>query len=180
MTFISGFFYLADLGPVKEIAVGDYHLEFGQGLTLWSGIAFNRGSSAVQVKRFAGGIRPNTSTNENRYLRGAALTLGWKQLAITSFYSSNKLDASLDGIENEVTIRSLRTTGLHRTVSEITGKDAVRVQLAGGRFSFNFMNFKIGLTGMYTQLSLALNPPPDLYRTFNFKGKFMDKFWKRF
>lgn len=34
--FLSAFAFVSDVGIIKKAVIGDYHLEFGQGLTLWS------------------------------------------------------------------------------------------------------------------------------------------------
>jgi len=93
--FYSAHFYLADIGILKKVVAGDYHLEFGQGLNLWSGLGFGKSAQGIYVKKYGNGIRPNTSVNENRYFRGAAATIALKSFEITGFYSNNNVDANL-------------------------------------------------------------------------------------
>ena len=80
--FLSAFAFVSDLGIIKKAVIGDYHLEFGQGLTLWSGLTFGASSQACQIRYFGKGIRPNTSANENRFFRGAAITLQKKRFSV--------------------------------------------------------------------------------------------------
>jgi hypothetical protein len=42
--FYSAHAYVSDIGILKKAVIGDYHLEFGQGLTLWTGLAFGKSS----------------------------------------------------------------------------------------------------------------------------------------
>ncbi len=43
--FYSAHLFLSDFGPIKDLAIGDYQARFGQGLTFWTGLGFNRKSS---------------------------------------------------------------------------------------------------------------------------------------
>lgn len=160
-----------NLGLIKQIAIGDYHLLFGQGLTLWTGLSFGKSADAVQLKRFESFIKPNTSTTENGFLRGAAIHLGKNRWSTVFFYSKNKQDATLqtneDGTEY---VSTLLFTGLHRTVLELSKKDIVDVQLFGGRFKYSFNNISVGFTAYNTKLSkdlISRNTPESL---FDFRG----------
>ena len=170
--FYSAHVYVADIGILKEAVIGDYHLEFGQGLTLWTGLAFGKSSESITIKRFARGIRPNTSANENRFFRGAAVTLGLKGFSITGFYSQNKADASIagSGLITEETINSIQETGMHRTINELLSKDAIDIQAYGGRISYKRRFFEIGATAYQTNLSAKLLLDDKLYKLFNFQG----------
>ncbi len=89
--FASVHIFVAEMGVLKKAVLGDFHLEFGQGLTLWSGLSFGKSSEATQIKKYGRGITPNTSVNENRFMRGAALTLGLAGFEISGFYSKNNI-----------------------------------------------------------------------------------------
>jgi hypothetical protein len=160
-----------NLGLIKQIAIGDYHLLFGQGLTFWTGLSFGKSADAVQLKRFESFIKPNTSTTENGFLRGAAIHLGKKRWSTVFFYSKNKQDATLqtneDGTEY---VSTLLFTGLHRTVLELSKKDIVDVQLFGGRFKYSSNYISVGFTAYNTKLSkdlISRNTPENL---FDFRG----------
>ena len=118
--FLSAYAYVSDLGILKKAILGDYHLEFGQGLSLWSGLNFGKSAAACDVKYFGRGIRPSTSVNENHFFRGAAATLGNHDLDLTIFYSDQKVDGNLlpaDSLGNE-SISSLPESGNHRSINE--------------------------------------------------------------
>ncbi|MCF6342760.1 MAG: helix-hairpin-helix domain-containing protein [Bacteroidales bacterium] len=170
--FYSAHAYVSDMGILKEAVIGDYHLEFGQGLTLWTGLAFGKSSEALQVKRFARGIRPNTSVNENRFFRGAAVTIGLKGFLVTGFYSRNKVDAHANStaLITEETISSIQETGLHRTINELLGKDAIEVRAYGGRMAYKKRILELGATAFQTRLSASLLLENDLYKLYNFQG----------
>ncbi len=129
--------YGQNLGLIKQIAIGDYHLLFGQGLTLWTGLSFGKSADVVQLKRFESFIKPNTSSNENGFLRGAAIHLGKARWSTVFFYSKNKQDATLQTSEDGTKyVSSLLYTGLHRTVLEMSKRNSIDIQLFGGRFKY--------------------------------------------
>ncbi|MFA5492482.1 MAG: hypothetical protein WC245_06010, partial [Bacteroidales bacterium] len=66
--FYSAHFFIRNVGPFKAIALGDYNLQLGQGLTMWTGMSFGKTADAVFTKRNATGIKQYTSADENRFL----------------------------------------------------------------------------------------------------------------
>ena len=68
--------YIHNFGLLKTLAIGDYKISFGQGLTMGSGMAFvaNGGSLLRRNKK----ISASKSANETYYLRGIASTLEYK------------------------------------------------------------------------------------------------------
>ena len=65
---------LSDIGRLKRLVVGRYNLQFGQGLTLWTGLKpFNLlGQTPV---RFGSGIRQASAFYEEGYQEGVAATV---------------------------------------------------------------------------------------------------------
>ncbi len=165
---------LKDIGFLKALTVGDYQLEFGQGLTLWSGLSFGKSSDAINLKRFARGVKPNTSANENRYFRGVATTIGIKRFNFSAFYSSHNVDANIvepDTLDNEsVFISSLQESGLHRTPRELKYKKAINIKAFGGNITYKHKRFNIGVTSYYSKLGKNLNKEYQPYNQFDFNG----------
>lgn len=171
--FYSAHLYLADIGFVKKIAVGDYHIEFGQGLNLWSGLSFGKSAQGIFVKKYGRGIRPNTSVNENRFFRGVASTIKIKRLEITGFYSNNNIDANLvetDTLDQPL-ITTIQETGLHRTINELKAKNAINIQAFGSHLNVTGKIFNIGFTGYHTILNKPFLHSEKLYKKFAFTGK---------
>ena len=168
--FFSGHIFVSDLGILKKVVLGDYHLEVGQGLTLWTGLAFGKSAEAMQIKRYGHGIRPNTSRNENRFFRGAAVTLGWKGFSLTGFYSQNNVDANIIGTFEGDALKTIVETGLHRTVKELMNKDVLAVTAYGGRLSYKHKRLEIGATAFRTKLSTSMILGTEIYKQFYFSG----------
>lgn len=174
----SAHFYVQDVGPLKELAVGDYQLQFGQGLVLWSGLAFSKSASAINIARSGRDIHPYRSANENQFLRGAAATIAAGNYNFTVFASQKRMDGNVigpDTAEDEATavFSSLSYSGFHRTPNEMAHKDAISETLAGGRMAYNGSSFRGGITGMWSRFSVPFQPSR-LYNKFGFSG---DEYW---
>lgn len=157
---------------INTLAIGDYQIGFGQGVTMGSGVAFTNGGGSLLRK--AKNIRASKSANEVNYLRGAAATIKLWKFDITAFYSNTKNDANVSAVDSlgePEQISSLQQTGLHRTYGELIDRHAITKQLFGGNMSFKTSNFQIGYTIHRTNLSCGLFPDPRVYNTFYFKGK---------
>ena len=155
--FFSFHFLIHDLKFIKTLALGDYQLSFGQGVTMGSGMAF--AASGGSLLRKSKKIRASKSANETRYLRGVATTFNFKNFDFTVFYSSKKVDSNLN------------SSGLHRTHAELMKRHANTQQLYGGNISYRNANFQIGYTIHKTVFSSEINPDSRLYNTFYFRGK---------
>ncbi len=138
--FTSFHFALKDFGIVKNLVVGDYSLEFGQGLALWSPYGFSKGSDAVfPIKKNGRGIVPYFSTNENNFFRGTAATISSGLFNISAFYSQNKFDANIDPFTKE--ILSMPIDGYHRTETEIAKRKTASEKLIGANLVFSPADF---------------------------------------
>lgn len=170
--FASVFAYAETDGFVKQLALGDYHLEFGQGLTLWSGLAFGKSSEAIQIRKYGRGIRPNTSANENRFFRGAALTVGSGDFRLTTFYSSNKVDSNIERnvVDQDEGVTSIIETGLHRTINELLDKRSLHITAFGAHAAYQANIIQIGLTAYQTNLGTPITTSSEVYKSFNFTG----------
>ena len=171
--FFSFHLYITKFWFLKTLAIGDYKVSFGQGLTMGSGMAFvgNGGSLLRRNKK----ITASKSANEAYYLRGIASTFEYKNFELSIFYSNKKTDANIveyDTIDEiPLKISSLLQSGLHRTYNEILDRKVVRQQLCGLNLSYKISNFQIGYTLHKTYLNSELMPNESIYNSFYFKGK---------
>jgi hypothetical protein len=172
--FYSAFASYTGKGVLKEVVVGDYHAGFGQGLTLWTGLAFGKSSEAISMKRNGGGLKPSTSVNENLYMRGVAATFAMQNLELTAFYSSKKVDANIgetDTLSQEIMyVTSLQETGYHRTNAEMEDKNAIGEKLYGVHLGFRKNLYSLGTTIYKTTLDTPVENSGELYEQFLFSG----------
>ncbi|MEN8811506.1 MAG: hypothetical protein ABF264_09910 [Flavobacteriales bacterium] len=171
--YYSAHFYLKDFGRLKALALGDYHFQVGQGLTLWSGLAFGKSVDVSTVKRNPAGIRQYASADENNFLRGGAATFALtEKIHLSAFYSRKKLDANvtdtLDNVTNEVAFSSLQNSGFHRTQSEYENKDAILETHFGGRIEYISSALRIGANGFASRYGGEFDRKLSFYNQFEF------------
>lgn len=170
--FVSGNIALAKLGKFKKIVIGDYTLQFGQGLTLWSGFSFGKGSDVTTVAKKDLGLRPYTSANEYSFLRGASATINlFKNIDITPFCSFRNLDASQDIDLNGNTVQStINQTGLHRTPTEINNKNTLSQAIYGAVIQYAKNELAFGTIAYHTRFSRDFVTQSATYDKFSFTG----------
>ncbi len=174
--FYSGHISYRDRGFVRALALGDYQIQFGQGLTLWSGLGFGKSAFALNIKKSNPGIRPYTSVDENRFLRGGAFTLGKGRFEFTGFYSSKKIDANIAAsadtadADADLEITSFQLSGFHRTESELFDKDAIQETHYGGYLTYKTSRLRIGAAGLKTEYGASVNRNLSVYNQFEFNA----------
>lgn len=166
--FGSGHLFVKNYGIFKKIVIGDYDLQFGQGMALWSGLGFGKSALLTSIAKSAIGLKPYSSLNEGMFFRGIASTLAWKKIQITPFYSNRKLDASLSA-NGEVT--SISTSGLHRTPTELINRRNLNQIVFGAAIQYSHKSLTVGLTSYHTQFGKRFEPGLDPYNQFDFQGK---------
>jgi hypothetical protein len=176
--FLSAYAYLQNFKFIDKIIIGDYHLEFGQGLTLWSGLSFGKSADAVNIRKFPVGIRPNTSANENRFFRGIAASVKFKSVYLTAFVSSNDVDGNLVPVDvgNYEGISSIIETGLHRTINEILDRNVLNIKTYGGNITYKLSKFSVALTYYKSEFSKQLIKSNELYKLYDFQGQQLSNF----
>lgn len=168
------FYYRPGKGFVKAIALGDYQVNFGQGLTFGSGLASKKSAFVMNVRRNYLPLRPYRSLNENEFMRGAAVTFGKKQLQLVLFGSAKYISTNFnaeDTLQGDDVFSSISLTGLHRTASEASKKHNVFQQIYGGNTRWQFKNGHIGFTHVSAQYNIAFLAGDKPYQQYNFSGK---------
>ena len=155
-------------GFVRKLVLGDYALQFGQGLSMWAGEGFGKGANLGSMAKQDIGLRPYSSVNEALFFRGISAAFALKSIVFTPFYSSRKIDASLS--DSNLEISSLQLSGLHRTQSEILSKNAVLQHVYGANLQYNKRDFNSGILAYHTQFSKPFEPAKSLYQRYNFSG----------
>lgn len=174
--FYSGHLFIKDVGVVKSAALGDFQAQFGQGLVFWSGLAFGKSSDGISIKRNAVGLKPYTSVDENRFLRGGGTTLQFGKFEVTAFGSYKLLDANVSATtdtltEEEENVSSVFSSGFHRTPGELLDRQSISEAIYGGNVSYKGRRLSIGVTAVGYQYSNSIKRSDDLYNIFEFSGK---------
>ena len=178
--FVSAHFVVHEQGRLKTLALGDYQLQFGQGLLLSSGLALGKGAETISTLRRASlGVRPYAALLENTFFRGAAATY---QLAprweATAFASRKNIDANAQLATDSLaqfdeSSSSLLLTGLHRTATELANRQRLAETVGGGHLGYLGPggNLALGFMAVGTHYGTAFQKRPEPYNLYEFRGQ---------
>lgn len=172
--YYSAHFFKKGYGTMRALALGDYELRIGQGLMMWSGFGFGKSVFPLSIRRAGPVLDSYTSNNENRFLRGAGVTLAYGKWQVTPFISYKSIDANVsltDTLEDEViTFSAIDESGLHRTENELLRKDAIKEFMGGFDATWYGNQMQFGVAAIGYQYSAALSPELSPYEYFDFTG----------
>ncbi|HEY5461846.1 MAG TPA: helix-hairpin-helix domain-containing protein [Hanamia sp.] len=171
--FYSAHFFIRNLGTIKSLAIGDFSVNMGQGLTQWQSLAFNKGAEIINAKRQSDVLRPYNSAGEINFNRGVGITLQKNNWETTGFVSYRRVDAgfNVDTLNFDDYVSSLQTSGYHRTNSEIVGK-GVQGQLSfGGNISYSIERFHLGVNAVHYNFEHTITKADYLYNKYSLSGK---------
>jgi len=176
MDYYAGHIMLENLAGIDQIVLGDYSLKSGQGMIFGSGFSPGKGSETIfTTKKKYGGINPYHSTYESKDFSGIAASASLQNATFNVILSSSNRDARLQHgelEEGDAYFESLRTTGLHRTQSQLDTKAQVNEKNAGINVDWNIMEGKMnaGINMLYTRFNKKLEPKQSIYATGTFGG----------
>ena len=171
--FYSAHLFARKIGIIKSLALGDFTVNLGQGLTQWQSLAFKKSVDVINIKREADVLRPYNSAGEINFHRGAGITLGKDNWAFTLFGSYKNIDANFVADTSQTQddfISSLQTSGFHRTKSEVADKGIQRQLAFGGNFSYQFKRLHLGINGIHYNFKYPLIKSADPYNKFALTG----------
>ncbi len=159
---------LQDNGRLKNLIIGDYSVAFGQGLLLWSGGAFGKGSEVIRTpNKNERGISPFTSAQEMIGFRGVAATYG-NRLQLTGFYSNRQRTASeID----DTYVRFPTQSGFHRTLNEQERRLNLNQETFGGRIRLQVPFGFIGVSGFHNRFDRPVQSGTLPWQINNFEGQ---------
>ena len=171
--FYSAHLFARNIGIIKLLALGDFTVNMGQGLTQWQSLAFKKSSDVTNVKRQLAVLRPYNSAGEINFHRGIGVTLAKNNFELTGFASYKNIDANfvMDTLNSDDFVSSFQTSGLHRTKTEIADKGVQKQFAFGGNIAFNRNNFHLGLNTIQYRFKLPIQKAADPYNLYAFSGK---------
>jgi len=178
--YVSAHFLVQERGRLKTLALGDYQLQFGQGLLLSSGLGVGKGAETITtLRRSSVGVRAYSSLLENTFFRGAAATYQVTPTVQVSAFASHKnvdanLQQALDSLAQFDEFTSgLLYTGFHRTASEIANRHQLAETMGGGNVGYTSRNgnLSVGATAVFTHYGTPLLKRPEVYNKFEFSGR---------
>jgi hypothetical protein len=171
LDFLSYHIQLQNKGKIKNLILGDFQAQFGQGLMLGGAFGLGKGSESVSTTRKSNlGFLPYTSVNESRYLRGGALALTpVKDINVSIFGSATKRDASSEALDS-VTVTSFHTSGFHRTPAELQSRKKVNELNYGLVMHLQKSKLDAGVIFNVTKFSIPVKRKSNPYNQFAFQG----------
>lgn len=171
--FYSFHFFVRRTGIIKSLAIGDFTVNLGQGLTQWQNLAFKKSAEVLNIKREADVLRPYNSAGEINFHRGIGITISKRTWQLTVFASYKKIDANFvaDTLQNhDDHVSSLQASGYHRTKSETDDKGAQRQLALGGNLSYRYKRLHIGINAVRYTFKLPLVKSTEPYNKYSLSG----------
>ncbi len=170
--FYSFHFFARKLGIIQSLAIGDFTINFGQGLTQWQALAFKKGADALNIKRQSAALLPYTSSGEFNFNRGAAITIKKQKFEATAFLSVRKLSANFvaDTVNNEDFVSSFLNSGYHRTPNENADRNDLTQTSFGANAAYRTKRLHFGINGIYYHFSIPVQKRNEPYNLFAISG----------
>ncbi|MBR1468889.1 MAG: helix-hairpin-helix domain-containing protein [Prevotella sp.] len=145
------------LGRLKNITIGHYRLNFGQGLVINNDFSFGKLIALTTADRNQSIVRGHSSRSEFNYLQGAAAVVALtSDLDLTAFVSYRNIDVTPN--DDNLSIRTILTSGYHRTNSEMQRRRNASEFVGGGRFAFRRHRWNAATTVVYDAFNKPLKP----------------------
>ncbi|MEO8470742.1 MAG: helix-hairpin-helix domain-containing protein [Chryseolinea sp.] len=162
---------LQNKGRLKNLIVGDYQAQFGQGLMIGGIFGTGKGSETITaVRRSNVGFLPYTSSYESGNLNGIAGTYQLTPtITISSFYSHCLRDGATSDTTDYIT--NLQATGLHRTKRELENRKQISNNNWGIVAAFSKKGLEGGLMFNHFDFGRAIDPVLSVYNQFSFRGR---------
>jgi hypothetical protein len=127
------------------IILGDYTVEFGKGLLIWTPYRQIQTDNVSSPQMgFGTGIHEHSGTSESLFLRGVALGFNYNYFHLDFFTSSRSIDASLDS--TGALISYIDLSGYHRTATELSRQSSAKENITGGILSVtNYHSYELKL-----------------------------------
>lgn len=172
--YVSPFFLVHSHRFFSTVAVGNYRLRTGMGLVVNNNTTFGKTSWASTVSNTRNEIRAHSSRQSSKFFQGVAADMRLSdKLHLITFVSSRTIDATLSKDSTE--IRTILTSGYHRTPTEMSHKGIARQTAMGANISYDQHRFHFGATAVASFLSRRLQPDTSaIYRKYLPAGK---QFW---
>ena len=173
LAFVSGHAGLRNMGAIRQLVVGDFIVNMGQGLMLWQGRAVRKTAMPMAIKRQLPFLLPYKSNDENRFMRGVGIHLARKRLDLGFFLSANRLDANrkVDTATGAAFVSSFLNTGYHRTEDELADKNVLGHIASGGMLGYRSGFFRVAANVIHHRFSLPLVRAGELYDVYAAKGR---------
>lgn len=166
--FYSGHIAVNHFRRITYAVLGDFTLNFGQGLVLGSNVAMGKGANVMNVKRDRPLLKEYRGLRESGFFRGAAAQIAMnRKLQVLLAASVNHADATLrrDSL-NQYYYTAFDESGYHRTYSELSKKGTVKEKTIAVFAQYNLRNGNVSMGLSRFNYSALPEYSTELYRFF--------------
>jgi hypothetical protein len=164
---------LRNQGRLQTLVIGDFGLQWGQGLQMWIGPAFGKGAIIHGPIRTGQSVNPYTSTREIGFLRGIASQWKFNKISISPFASYRLLDASVGSTPSQPKIvESIGSSGLHRTSTELQNRSQLGQWVYGVHGAWQNNKTQWGAAFHQHYYSIPLEPADILRHVYALNGQY--------
>jgi hypothetical protein len=174
MDFFSYHAQLMNKGKIKNLVLGDFQCQAGQGLILGNAFGLGKGAETITTTRRNNlGTLPYTSANENGFFRGISTTVQLnKKFSVTGFYSSLLRDGTVSrDSSGQQFLSSFQNSGLHRSADESSGRKKITEKNWGGVLNYQVRNMEAGLIVHHITFIAPVTKEYNVYNRFSFNGR---------
>lgn len=172
--FYSAHLQINNIGKIKKINLGDYQVQFGQGLVAGTILGAGKSSYVMDINRKYQGIKKYSSTDENRFMRGVGTSISLGNFTVTGFFSYKFIDGNINQTDSLMPeykeVSSFIVGGYHRTPGENENRKTISETIAGTNVIWNYKNFRIGSTFLHYKYGAELVKNIKPYNMFEFQG----------
>jgi hypothetical protein len=173
--FLGGGIQIDEWKGVSKILIGDYLLQWGQGLIQWQGRPPGRQMDVTAIKAQASSPRLQTTNAEQGFHRGFAIN--WKKFGLQyeGFFSYRKLDArmvsTIDSSGEFDRITGLQASGLHRTIGESSQKGSLGLLTTGIRAIWRKPQYHLSFQSLFDRFNRNWVESDNPYLRFRIPGQ---------
>jgi len=168
---------ISNIGVLKNLTIGNFRVNFGQGLTTGSGNYYGSTPGFCMNTIRPTGIKPTLSNNEINGLKGMGGTISAGRVEGSVWFSYCARDATViqDYADGPKQISALSGNGYHRTETEIQKRNTLRESYAGANLTATVINgfnggLKIGATATWLYFSIPFVAGDEPSKMYAFSG----------
>ncbi len=105
--------------------LGDFHVNYGQGLISWTGWSSYKNIGLSQIQKLNQGYAPYKSYDESKFYRGLSSQIQKGKFTIFGFHSNKSIDAKIQHGLQKKYILSMPKTGIHVTDNERISRQSI-------------------------------------------------------
>lgn len=162
--------FIRRIGPLQALAIGDFQVNFGQGLIQWQSMSFAP-SPVLSIKKQRDWLKPYSAAGELNFHRGIAVSSGSNHLKTGAFFSYRRITGRTDTDSSGEYLTGFDASGYHRTATEQQRRKNTALLAMGGMIQYKSRYWHIGLNAVGYSTSKTFRPPPALYRQFGIEGR---------